>query len=235
LELHHQSFEVEGCTRRTAWKSGRYKPSSKAVKKTLKIQPWTTPTHTLIGVVLLEIAMQGAIARIWYKYHYRFSSTTPYYQFGERNEEGCAMDRRDLETHSLLRTYMTEREYSAVNTEDMLTRQIKLMDKFKRTMEVSSQRIITAESCLEVMGDKRAELMEENEALKKKITEYEAKALEDEDPKELTLYNTNGEEITVDEWEARVVRKAKKARAARLEAKRRTTLPLACLNRIKRR
>jgi hypothetical protein len=109
------------------------------------------------------------------------------------------------------------------------------MDKFRKTMEVASQRIITAESCLVVMGDKRTELMEENEALKKKIAEYEAKALADEDPEELTLYNTDGEEITVDEWEARAVRKAKEARAARLAAKRRATLPLACVNRIKRR
>jgi hypothetical protein len=145
------------------------------------------------------------------------------------------MDRRDLETHSLLRTYMTEREYSVVNTEDMLTRQIKLMDKFRKTMEVASQRIITTESCLLVMGDKRTELMEENEALKKKIAEMEATALVDEDPEELTLYNTDGEEIIVDEWEARAVGKAKEARAARLEVKRRTTLPLACLNKIKRR
>jgi hypothetical protein len=50
-----------------------------------------------------------------------------------------------LETHSLLWTYMTEREYSAVNTEDMLTKQIKLMDKFREAMEVTSQRIITSE------------------------------------------------------------------------------------------
>jgi hypothetical protein len=67
--------------------------------------------------------------------------------------------------------------------------------------------------------------------LKKKIAEYEAKSLVDEDPEELTLYNTDGEEITVDECKAREVRKAKEAREARLEAKRRTTLPLACLNR----
>jgi hypothetical protein len=183
----------------------------------------------------VEIAMQGAVARICYKYHHRFSSTTPYYQFGERNEEGCTMDRRGLETHTLFQTYMTEREYSAVNMEDMLTRQIKLMDKFRETMEVPSQRIITAESCLEVMGDKRDELMEENEALKKKIAEYEAKALADEDPKELTLYNTDGEEITVEEWEARAVKKVKEARAARLESKHHKTLSLACLTRIKKR
>jgi hypothetical protein len=135
----------------------------------------------------VEIAMQGAIACICYKYHHRFSTTTPYYQFGECNEEGCAMDRRGVENHTLFRTYMTEREYSAVNTEDMLTRQIKLMDKFRETMEVASQRIITAESCLEVLGDKRDELIKENEDLKKEIAEYEAKALEDEDLEELTL------------------------------------------------
>jgi hypothetical protein len=131
---------------------------------------------------------------------------------------------------------MTEREYSAVNTEDMLTRQIKLMDKFRETMEVASQRNITAESCLEVLGDKRDELIKENEDLKKKkIAEYEAKTLEDEDPEELTLYNTDGEEITVDEWEARAVKRVKEARAARLESKRRKTLPLACLTRTKKR
>jgi hypothetical protein len=117
----------------------------------------------------------------------------------------------------------------------MLTRQIKLMDKFTETMEVASLRIITMESCLLVMGDNRIELMEENEALKKKIAEYEAKALADEDPEEVTLYNTDGEEITVDEWEARAVKRAKEARAARFEAKHRKTLPLACLGRIKRR
>jgi hypothetical protein len=104
------------------------------------------------------------------------------------------MDRRGVETHTLFRTYITEREYSAINTKDMLTRQIKLMDKFRETMEVASQRIIIAESCLEVLGDKRDELIKENEDLKKKIAEYEAKALEDEDPEELTLYNTDGEE-----------------------------------------
>jgi hypothetical protein len=145
------------------------------------------------------------------------------------------MDRRGMEDHTLIRTYMTEREYSAVNTEDMLKRQIKLMDKFRETMEVASQRIIIAESCLEVLGDKRDELIKENEDLKKKIAEYEAKTLEDEDPEELTLYNTDGEEITIDEWEARAVKRVKEARVARMESKHHKTLPLACLTRIKKR
>jgi hypothetical protein len=68
----------------------------------------------------VEIAMRGAMARICHKHHNRFSSTTPYYHFGERNKEVSAMDRRSIEFHSLYRTYMTEREYSAVSMEDML-------------------------------------------------------------------------------------------------------------------
>jgi hypothetical protein len=68
----------------------------------------------------VEIAMQGAMARICYKYHNRFSSTTPYYQFRERNEEGSAIDRRSTESHSIYQTYMTEREYNTANMDDML-------------------------------------------------------------------------------------------------------------------
>jgi hypothetical protein len=85
-----------------------------------------------------------------------------------------------------------------------------------------------------VIDDKRTELREDNEVLRKKIAEYEAKALADEDPEEVTLYNTDGEDITIDDWEARSVKKAIKARETRMEAKHHKTLPLACLNRVKR-
>jgi hypothetical protein len=199
------------------------------MKEIQQTQLWISPMHIQIGAV--EIAMQGAVARICHKYHHCFSSTTPYYLFGECNEEGNTMDRRSTESHSIPRTYMTEREYINVNTENMLKKQILLMDNFKEAMDITSQRIITAESCLLVLDDKRTELKNENEALKKKLAEYEAKAQAEEDPKELTLYNTNGEEITIDEWEARAVKKAKEAR---LEAKHHKTLPLACLTRVKR-
>jgi hypothetical protein len=88
--------------------------------------------------------------------------------------------------------------------------------------------------------EEKDQLKENNDALKmeneelKKIAEMEAAALADEDPEEVTFYNTDGEEITIEEWKARAVRKAKEARATRLEAKHHTTLPFACLNRIKR-
>jgi hypothetical protein len=183
----------------------------------------------------VEIAMKGAVARLCHKYHNRLCLATPYYLFGERNEEGSAMDRRSTESYFIPQTYMTEKEYITINTENMLKRQILLMEKLREAMDITSQRIITAESCLLVLDDKSTELKNENETLKKKLAEYEAKAQAKEDPKELTLYNTDGEEITVDEWEARAVKKAKEAREARLEAKRHKTLPLACLTSVKRR
>jgi hypothetical protein len=58
-----------------------------------------------------------------------------------------------------------------------------------------------------VLDDKRTELKNENEALKKKLAEYEAKTQAGEDPKELTLYNTDGAEITIDEGRSRMRRK----------------------------
>jgi hypothetical protein len=192
------------------------------MKEIQKTQLWISPMHIQIGAV--EIAMQGAVARICHKYHHRFSSTTPYYLFGECNEEANTMDWRSTESHSIPRTYMTEREYINVNMENMLKKQILLMDKFREAMDITSQRIITAESCLLVLDDKRTELKNENEALKKKLAECEAKAQAEDDPEELTLYNTEGEEIT---------KRLKEAREARMETKRRKTLPLACLTKVK--
>jgi hypothetical protein len=101
----------------------------------------------------VEIPMQGDVARICHKYHNRFSSTTPYYLFGERDEEGSAMDRRSTESYSIYQTYMIEREYIAISTEDMLKKQILLMDQFREVLDITSQRIIQAESCLLVMDD----------------------------------------------------------------------------------
>jgi hypothetical protein len=90
----------------------------------------------------VEITMQGAVARICHKYHDNIHSTYPYYYFGERNEEGSAMDRRSMEFHSMYWTYMTEREYIAVSTKDMLKKQILLMDQFREVMDITSKRII---------------------------------------------------------------------------------------------
>jgi cell division protein FtsB len=108
----------------------------------------------------VEISMQGAMARICQKYHDIIHSTAPYNYFGERNEEGSAMNRRSMEFHSIYRGYMTEREYNAVSMEYMLKKHISLMDQFREVMDITSKRITHAESVLVMMDDQRTELKE---------------------------------------------------------------------------
>jgi hypothetical protein len=49
----------------------------------------------------VEIAMQGAIARICCKYHDYIPVTSAYWMFGERTEEGNPVDHRGQEFHSI--------------------------------------------------------------------------------------------------------------------------------------
>ena len=72
----------------------------------------------------VEIAMQGAIARIRHKYRAHIPRPSAYGMIGERSVGGHVVDRRGQEFHSLLRGYLTERERCTVNLEDMLKKQI---------------------------------------------------------------------------------------------------------------
>jgi hypothetical protein len=49
----------------------------------------------------VEIAMQGAIARICCKYHDYIPVTSAYWMFGEHTEEGNPVDHRGQEFHSI--------------------------------------------------------------------------------------------------------------------------------------
>jgi regulator of replication initiation timing len=218
----------------------------------------------------VEIAMQGAIAHICHKYHDNIPMTSGLYYFGEHIEEGNAIDRRGEEAHSYCRTYFTERDHSIVRLENMLKKQISIMDSFRNLFKEVNLRLQQKEALILWLDGKKTafeerikvleepqkleeellcsnnwahvlektvllqcknlhnykeekdqlrkengELKMENKELKKKIAEFESKAQEEEDPEKLTLYNTDGEDITVDECEARAVRKVKEAREAR--------------------
>jgi hypothetical protein len=62
----------------------------------------------------VEIAMQGAIARIHHKYRAHIPRPSAYGMIGERSVGGHVVDRRGQEFHSLLRGYLTERERCTV-------------------------------------------------------------------------------------------------------------------------
>jgi hypothetical protein len=106
----------------------------------------------------VEIAMQGAIARIRHKYRAHIPRPSAYRMIGERSVGGHAVDRRDQEFHSLLRGYLTERERCTVNLEDMLKKQIINQDKFRDIMDLTTKRIIETESALIMSDDKKTQL-----------------------------------------------------------------------------
>src|SRR3954447_7099609 len=95
----------------------------------------------------IDMAMQGAIARICHKYHDRIPRTLAYFQFGEQTEDGCPFDRTGTDKWSIIHQYMVEREYSTVGMEDILRGQMvgieKLMDKYdernKSAMEAQAK------------------------------------------------------------------------------------------------
>src|SRR3954468_1097959 len=81
----------------------------------------------------IDMAMQGAFAHIYHKYHDRIPRTSAYFQFGERTEDGRPFDHTGTDKWSIIHQYMVEREYSIVGMEDVLRGQMdgieKLMDK----------------------------------------------------------------------------------------------------------
>jgi hypothetical protein len=199
--------------------------------------------------------MQGAIACICHKNHDDIPTTSAFFYFGERTEEGNPIDRRGEEAHSFCRTYFTEREHSSVRLENMLRKQISIMDSFRKLCSDVNVRLQQEEAVILWLDGKKTVLKEkikvleerlkvleepqklekellcknnwalvqektlllqyenlmkskeekdqlkednnalkmENEELKKKIAEMEAAPLADEDPEEVTLYNTDGE------------------------------------------
>src|SRR4051812_19864144 len=82
----------------------------------------------------IDMAMQGAIARICHKYHDRIPQTSAYFQGGERTEDRRPFDSTGTDKWSIIHQYMVEREYSIVGMEDILRAQMdgieKLMDKY---------------------------------------------------------------------------------------------------------
>jgi hypothetical protein len=217
----------------------------------------------------VEIAMQGAIARIRHKYRAHIPRPSAYGMIGERSVGGHVVDRRGQEFHSLLRGYLTERERCTVNLEDMLKKQIINQDRFRDLMDLTTKKIMETESALIMLDDKKTqlenklkivegplqlggkilqgdiwshllektlllqydniqkmgdekkqteeannELKSENEKLKMKLAELEARnkeeeSEEEEDPEERIVYSPS-DGLSYEEWEAKALRELKR-------------------------
>ena len=115
----------------------------------------------------IDMAMQGAIARICHKYHDLIPRTSAYFQFGERTEDGRPFDRTGTDKWSIIHQYMVEREYSTVGMEDVLRGQMdgieKLMDKYdaRDKVAVEAQAKIVDLELENVVIQERMSLLEE--------------------------------------------------------------------------
>ncbi|KAK1608483.1 hypothetical protein QYE76_032156 [Lolium multiflorum] len=108
----------------------------------------------------VEIAMQGAIARICHKFRPMIPPTSPYYKFGERTEDGTPVDRTGEEAHSVTRSHLTEREFVSANTELLLKKQVTWIGEAREVLRQSNIRVMQAEAALLAIDDKRLALEE---------------------------------------------------------------------------
>ena len=125
----------------------------------------------------VEIVMQGAIARICHKFHHMIPPTSPYYNFGERKEDGTPVDRTAEEDHTVCRAHLTEREFVSANTELLLKKQVALMGDAREVLRQNNVRVMQAEAALLAIDDKR-KAMEKRVALLDEPLELEKKWIE---------------------------------------------------------
>ena len=77
--------------------------------------------------ISVGMAIHGAISRICYKYRSHVTHGSAYRLFGERNEAGDPIDRGN-QHNTAIRTHFMEREALSVSTEELLQRQIAVID-----------------------------------------------------------------------------------------------------------
>src|SRR6266480_2964426 len=88
--------------------------------------------------------------------------TSPYFYFGERDEDGDAIVRSAGEYTPIIHSYMCEREASLVSVETMLRMQMDQVDKDQKIIEECNAKVDLANRACKAV-------IEKNEALKERI------------------------------------------------------------------
>ena len=107
----------------------------------------------------IDVAMQGAIARICHKYHHRIARTSAYHQFGERTEDGEAVFRNDSEMRTLIHRYEVEREFSASGMEQLMRVQLHNIDHLKDILQDKNEVIAKTQDLVESLDGERLALL----------------------------------------------------------------------------
>ena len=108
----------------------------------------------------VDMAMQGAIARICHKYHDRIPRTSAYSQFGERTEEGDPVEREGADRWTIIHRYLMEREFSTANMENLLRVQLAGIEELKEKLKDRIRRVVHAQNLAEEIDDQRLALEE---------------------------------------------------------------------------
>ena len=108
----------------------------------------------------IDVAMQGAIARICHKYHDQILRTSAYRQFGERTADGEAVYRSETETMTLTHRYHAEREFSAAGMEHLMRVQLRGIDKLKDVVLAKNEVIVKAQDLAQSLEAERVALVE---------------------------------------------------------------------------
>ena len=112
----------------------------------------------------VEIAMQGAIARICYKYHSSISRDHPFSMFGERMENGRPVYRGNY-YRTLPQRYFAEREVSSARTEAMMSTLVAIMDHLKDEVVKGNETLEQMEHTILALDDRRQQALAANNVM----------------------------------------------------------------------
>ena len=106
----------------------------------------------------IDVAMQGAIARICHRYRDHIPRTSAYFQFGERTEDGRPVDPEGDDRWTIIHRFMIEREFSAVGMEDLLRVQLAGIDDLKEQLKDKIRGMVHAQGLAMDIDDQRLAL-----------------------------------------------------------------------------
>ena len=113
----------------------------------------------------VQVAMQGAMARICGLYRCYIPSGSPYRTFGRRRMDGTPYFFPNNENMTVHRQHLVERECNAVDLEELMRGQMTYLDQAINTLEEANTKIEHCEIANAYVLNKRNELLEANKVL----------------------------------------------------------------------
>ena len=135
--------------------------------------------------VSVQLAMQGAIARICGAYQRFIPPGSLYRNFGRRQMDGTPYYYPGNGSLSGYRRYLMDRECNTVDLEDMMKKEMGVLDQAVGAFEEANERIAECEKANVYVDGKRNELQEANKELMETNKKLEERLARLEEPQKL--------------------------------------------------